>query len=64
VRASRPTKGTAGGDAVFWSGVAGATGAMASVFAAAFGGLLGDAPMQGALVAVGACLVLSFAALS
>ncbi|MFM8640012.1 MAG: DUF4339 domain-containing protein [Planctomycetota bacterium] len=64
VRASRPTKGAAGGDAVFWSGVAGATGAMASVFAAAFGGLLGNAPMQGALVAVGACLVLSFAALS
>lgn len=52
------------GDAVFWCGVAGATGAMGGMFAAAFGGLLGEAPMQGALAAVGACLVLAFAALS
>lgn len=62
VRASRGGRGS--GDAVFWCGVGGATGAMGALFAAAFGGLLGDAPMEGALAAVGACLVLAFAALS
>lgn len=62
VRAARGAQGS--GDAVFWCGVGGATGAMGALFAAAFGGLLGDAPMEGALAAVGACLVLAFAALS
>jgi hypothetical protein len=37
---------------------------MGALFAAAFGGLAGDAPMQGAEAAAAACLVLSFATLS
>lgn len=49
---------------VFWGGVIGATGALACVFAAAFGGLTGDVPMQGAQGAVSACLVLAFSTIS
>ena len=59
VRAKSPSESH-----VFWGGVAAATGAMAAVFAAAFGGLLGDAPMQGAQASASACLVLAFATLS
>jgi hypothetical protein len=51
-------------DGVFWGGVVGATGALACVFAAAFGGLTGDVPMQGAQGAVSACLVLAFSTIS
>ena len=51
-------------DGVFWGGVVGATGALACVFAAAFGGLTGDVPMQGAQGAVSACLVLAFSTVS
>ena len=49
-----------GADGVFWSCVGGATGCMAALFAAAFEGLSGPAPMQGAGAAVSACLVLAF----
>lgn len=59
VRATSPSE-----NHVFWGGVVAATGAMAAVFAAAFGGLLGDAPMQGAQASASACLVLAFATLS
>jgi hypothetical protein len=58
-RASSPSD-----DHVFWGGVAAATGAMAALFAAAFGGLLGDMPMHGAQASASACLVLAFATLS
>lgn len=51
-------------DGVFWGGVVGAIGALACVFAAAFGGLTGDVPMQGAQGAVSACLVLAFSTIS
>ncbi|MFM8816749.1 MAG: hypothetical protein ACKOHI_02520, partial [Phycisphaerales bacterium] len=51
-------------DRVFWGGVIAATGSMGALFAAAFGGLAGDAPMQGAEAAAAACLVLAFATLS
>lgn len=51
-------------DRIFWGGVIAATGSMGALFAAAFGGLAGDAPMQGAEAAAAACLVLAFATLS
>ena len=57
----RPGPNAAG---VFGGGVIGATGALGCVFAAAFGGLVGDVPMQGAQGAVSACLVLAFSTIS
>ena len=49
---------------VFSGSVIGATAALGCVFAAAFGGLAGDVPMQGAQGAVSACLVLAFSTIS
>lgn len=49
---------------VFWSGIVAATGCMACIFAAAFGGLNSATPMTGAQGAVSACLVLAFSALA
>ena len=49
---------------VFWSGIVAATGCMACIFAAAFGGLNSTTPMTGAQGAVSACLVLTFSALA
>lgn len=49
---------------VFWSCVGGAVGALAGMFAGAFGALGGTAPMQAAEAATSACLVLSFATLA
>jgi hypothetical protein len=51
-------------EGVFWGSVAGATGALGAAFAAAFGGLAGPQPMDGAKAAVTACLVLAFSAIS
>lgn len=51
-------------DGVFWGCVAGATCALAAVFAAAFGALGGPLPMDGAQAAVAACLVLAFSAVA
>jgi hypothetical protein len=49
---------------VFWGCVAAAIGAMASLFATAFGGLALDVAMHGASAATAACLVLSYAVVS
>ena len=51
-------------EGVFWGAVAAATGALGAAFAAAFGGLAGPQPMEGAKAAVTACLVLAFSAIS
>jgi hypothetical protein len=51
-------------EGVFWGAVAASTGALGAAFAAAFGGLAGPQPMDGAKAAVTACLVLAFSAVS
>ena len=62
LEAARGTKARPG--RVFWSCVGGAVGALAGMFACAFGALAGTTPMQAAEAATAACLVLSFATLA
>jgi hypothetical protein len=62
VRAMRRPGPNAGG--VFWGAVVAACGSLGAVFVAAFGGLAGPVPMDGAQGAVAACLVLAFSTIA